>query len=124
MSDLQQLVVLGSVAGVLAGLSLLARGVSAYRRSTLVADVATSKIATLALGEVRITGTVEPAELTLVSPLQSRRCVYYCAVVTAHEGRSERTLLRDERAVGFRVRDDSGSIRIFPRGARWDVPAA
>jgi hypothetical protein len=124
MSELQQIVVLGSVAGVLAGLTLFARGVVAYRRSTIVADEATSRIATLALGEVRITGKVEAAELTLVSPLQSQHCVYYQAIVTAHEGRSTRTLLREERAVGFRVRDDSGSIRVLPRGASWDVPPA
>jgi hypothetical protein len=122
MSDVQQLLIVASVAGVLAGLALLVQGVIGYRRSTLVADVATSRIATLAVGEVRITGKVEAGEVTLVSPLQSRPCVYYRAIVTAHEGRSQRTLLRDERAVGFRVRDDSGAIRVFPRGASWDVP--
>ena len=28
----------------------------------------------------------------------------------------------EERAVGFRVRDATGDIRVFPRGARWDAP--
>lgn len=28
----------------------------------------------------------------------------------------------EERAVGFRVRDETGSIRVFPRDARFDVP--
>jgi hypothetical protein len=34
------------------------------------------------------------------------------------------TAFHEERAVGFRVRDTSGSLRVFPRGARFDVPLA
>jgi hypothetical protein len=33
-----------------------------------------------------------------------------------------REIFGEERAIGFRVRDTSGAIRIFPRGARFDVP--
>ena len=40
------------------------------------------------------------------------------------EGGSGRLrILDEERAVGFRVRDASGDVRVFPRNARWDVPA-
>ncbi len=28
----------------------------------------------------------------------------------------------EERAVGFRIVDPTGDVRIFPRGARWDAP--
>src|SRR5919206_2684817 len=122
MSDLQTLEVAICVAGILTGLTLLVRGLARYRRLTPVADVPTSHIATLAAGEVCITGRVEPAELKLVSPLQSRGCVYYRATVTAHQGRSSETLLHEERSVGFRVRDETGVIRVFPRGAAFDVP--
>ena len=124
MSDLGFYVVLACGAGIVGGLWLLATGMRSYRRSLTLADVATSRIASLAVGEVRISGRVEAAELTLVSPLQSRACVYFRASVTEVEGRSRRTILRDERSVGFRVRDDSGAIRVFPRGAAWDVPDA
>lgn len=34
------------------------------------------------------------------------------------------TAFEEERAVGFRVRDESGTIRVFPAGARFDVPTA
>lgn len=98
-------------------------GFGAYRRSERVADVATSQIGALAVGQVRVSGTVEPAEVRLVSALQSRDCVYYRSRVREAEGRSRRTVLGEERAVGFRVRDASGTIRVFPRGAAWDVPA-
>jgi hypothetical protein len=88
-----------------------------------VGNIATSSIGTLAVGEVRISGRVEPAELTLVSALQSRACVYYRARIRERDDRHERTVLDEERAVGFRVRDASGAIRVFPRGSAWDVPA-
>ncbi|MDP9482011.1 MAG: hypothetical protein M3P84_02180, partial [Chloroflexota bacterium] len=48
----------------------------------------------------------------------------YRARVSESSGRSERTILDEERAVGFRVRDASGKVRVFPRGAHWLVPTA
>jgi len=122
MSDLLTLLLSGSVAGLGGGLYLLANGLRGYRRASRVADTATSRIATLAVGEVRVSGRVEPAELTLVSPLQSRTCVYYRARINQREGDSRRTVLDEERAVGFRVRDETSAIRVFPRGGTWDVP--
>lgn len=114
-----------SVGGVLAGLWLLARGLRGYRTATDLADTATSPIATMAAGEVRLAGTIEPAEVVLVSPLQSRTCVYYRSTIQhADDGPlfGAGGGLDEERAVGFRVRDASGSVRVFPRGARWDAP--
>ncbi|HEY6058380.1 MAG TPA: hypothetical protein VIV06_10120 [Candidatus Limnocylindrales bacterium] len=115
-------VLLASAAGVVGGLGLLVRGMQGYRSATRIGDVATSRIASLAAGEARISGIVEPAEVVLVSPLQSTRCVYYRTRVRQSTRNDVRTLLREERAVGFRVRDGSGDIRVFPRGAAWDVP--
>ena len=122
MSDVASFLISGSIAGIGGGLWLLVQGFGGYRRAGRVADTGTSRIATLAVGEVRVTGRVEPAELALTSPLQSRRCVYFRSQVRQQQGRSTRTALDEERAVGFRVRDDSGAIRVFPRGASWDAP--
>ncbi len=122
MSDLESLLLAGSLLGIGGGMALLVRGFAGYRQAGRVADTATSRIGTLAVGEVRVTGRVEPAELILTSPLQSRPCVYYRARVNAREGRSRRVVLHDERAVGFRIRDEGGTIRVFPRGGTWDVP--
>ena len=110
-------------AGIAIGLWLLFRGMLGYRTAAQIGDTATSRIATLAAGEVQVSGVIEPAELTLISALQSARCVYYRSTIgpageypeVAHE-------FEEERAVGFRIRDPSGNLRIFPRGARWDVP--
>jgi hypothetical protein len=81
-----------------------------------------SRIAGVAVGEARVTGVVEPAELLLTSPLQSAACVYYRATVDEEGQDSSTTVFREERAVGFRIRDDSGTLRVFPRGARWAIP--
>ena len=111
-----------AIVGMAAGLFLLYRGLAGYRRANLIADLAGSTISAIAVGENRISGTVEAAELSLTSPLQSEPCVYYRATVTEHGDRSESRIFHDERALGFRVRDASGSIRVFPGGATFDVP--
>lgn len=111
-----------AASGIVAGLVLLWRGLVGYRMGVRVADVGTSRIASLAAGEVRVHGVVEAAEVTLVSPLTSTTCVWYRATVEdlADDDRAE--AFTEERGVGFRVRDDSGTIRVFPRGATVDVP--
>ena len=110
--------------GVIAGLVLLARGLSGYRSLVRVGDTSTSTIASLAAGEVRVSGIVEPAELTLVSLLQSVPCVYYHATVGSDQ-RSPWPMgdgYEEEQSIGFRIRDATGSLRVFPRGARFDAP--
>lgn len=110
-------------AGVLGGLWLLARGMRGYATATQLGDTATSRIATLAAGEVQVSGVIEPAELTLISALQSTPCVYYRSTI-GPEGEYPDAMhtFEEERAIGFRVRDASGDVRVFPRGARWDAP--
>lgn len=110
-----------AAAGLVGGLWLLARGMGGYRTATRLGDTGTSTIASMAAGEVRLSGTIEPAEVTLVSPLQSRRCVFYRAVVR-EQGEGGGRATTEERAVGFRVRDATGDVRVFPRGARFDAP--
>ncbi len=107
--------------GVVGGLVLLGRGFGGYRDAARISDTSPSRISSIAVGEVLVSGVVEPAELTLVSPLQSATCVFYRSRIESggDEGSTE---FREEAAVGFRVRDDSGFLRVFPRGARFDVP--
>ncbi len=113
-----------AIAGMLAGLGMLWRGFGSYRTATRVADHGTSSVASMAAGEVRLTGIIEPAEVTLVSPLQSTACVYYHATIESGSESSEGGNLDEERAVGFVLRDSTAAVRIFPRGARWDAPLA
>jgi hypothetical protein len=107
--------------GLVGGLVALWRGLAGHRAGALVEGLSTSRISTLAAGEVRITGVVETAEVLLRSPLQDRECVWYRSRVET-SGRNDTTTFKEERGIGFRVCDPSGSIRVFPRGARLDVP--
>ncbi len=116
-------VLTASVAGVLAGLWLVVRGLAGYRSALRVGDTSTSTISSAAAGEVRISGTIEPAELTLVSLLQSTPCVYYRASIgNGGDGSLPDSAYTEERSVGFKVRDPTGTLRVFPRGARVDAP--
>jgi hypothetical protein len=108
--------------GIVLGLGLLVRGMVGYRAAGRITGTSVSRIASLAAGEVLVTGTAEPIELTLVSPLQSVPCIYYRSRITEASDGDGRDLFREERAVGFRVRDASGAVRVFPSGARFDVP--
>lgn len=111
-----------AIIGIVGGLVLLGRGLGGYRRANLISDIAGAVISAIAVGENRVSGTIEAAELVLTSPLQSEPCVYYRSSVMEEGERSESRVFHDERAVGFRVRDSSGAIRVFPRGAAFDVP--
>ena len=108
--------------GIVVGLVLLVRGFFGYRAARRISGTSTSRISSLAVGEVLVSGAIEPLELTLVSPLQSAPCLYYRSRVREASDGDGRDIFVEERAVGFRVRDASGAVRVFPRGARFDVP--
>ena len=111
-----------ALVGVGTGLALLWRGFGSYRTATRIGDTGSSRIGSLAAGEVRVSGVVEPAELTVISPLQSVTSVWYRAKVTKSQDEGETVVFEEERGTGFRVRDETGSIRVFPQGALIDVP--
>ena len=106
----------------IAGLVLLRRGLVGYRTADWIADTGTSTISSVAVGEVRVSGIVEPAEVVLISALQSVQCVYFRASIDEDDDGDSGLAFFEERSIGFRVRDASGSIRVFPRGARFDAP--
>jgi hypothetical protein len=116
------LAILLAAGGLVAGLALLGRGLVEWRRGTRVAAIAPSQVESVAAGEATIVGTVEAGPVTLVSPLQSRLCVYYRARVREGRGDDADTVLAEERGVGFVLRDATGAIPVLPRGARWECP--
>jgi hypothetical protein len=108
------------LAGFVGGLAMFARGLVAYRRDRLVSSVATSSIEAIAAGEVRITGEVVIDGSVLVSPIQSKPCVWYRSKIddTSENGG---VILNEERAQHFFIDDGTSRIRVVPRGARWEV---
>jgi hypothetical protein len=112
-----------AAAGLVGGIALLVRGFQAFRSAGRIGGTSTSRIASLAVGEVLVSGAAEPIELTLISPLQSGPSIYYRSRISRSDGEGDGgELFREERAVGFRVRDASGWVRVFPSGAAFDVP--
>jgi hypothetical protein len=109
-------------AAIIGGLGALVRGFGGYRAAARIGDTSSSRISSIAVGEVRVSGTVEAAEVTLISPLQSAQCMYYRSRIRQSSRDSDHEVFSEERAVGFRIRDETGSLRVFPRDARWDVP--
>ncbi len=109
------------VVGMVGGLALLGRGLFAQRAGARISNLGSSRIGLLAAGEVRISGQVAAAGVTLTSPIRDRTCVYYHAVAKVRHGENERELFEEERGVGFFVKDASGEVRVFPRGAKWEV---
>ena len=110
-------------AGLIGGIVLFVRGLVAYRRDRLISSVATSSLDGIAAGEVRVSGVVEPIDQTLISPLQSKPCVWYRARVET-TGKNSRVLLNEEKTQEFRIRNETGQIRVVPRGARWEIDSA
>lgn len=109
-----------ALAGLVGGIVLFGRGLIAYRRDRLISSVATSSLDGLAAGEVRVSGVVEPVNGTLISPLQSVPCVWYRSKVET-TGDNSRVLMAEEASREFRIKDETGAIRVVPRGARWEV---
>jgi hypothetical protein len=108
------------LAGLIGGVVLFVRGLMAYKRDRLISSVATSSLDGIAAGEVRVSGVIEAIEQTLISPLQSKPCVWYRARVE-QAGDNGRVLLDEERAQEFRITNDTGELRVVPRGARWEI---
>ena len=108
------------LAGLIGGIALFVRGLVAYRRDRLISSVATSSLDGIAAGEVRVTGVVEAIDRNLISPLQSKPCVWYRARID-ETGKNGRVLLNEEKAQEFRIVNETGSIRVVPRGARWEL---
>lgn len=113
-------VLLFTAVGLVGGIVLFVRGLIAYRRDRLISSVATSTLDGIAAGEVRVSGVVEPINGTLISPLQSVPCVWYQARVET-TGDNARVLMAEEQSREFRIKDETGEIRVVPRGARWEI---
>jgi hypothetical protein len=111
------------LAGLVGGIVLFAQGLIAYRRDRLISSVASSSLDGIAAGEVRVTGVVEPIDQTLISALQSKPCVWYRARIE-ETGENGRVVLDEEKSQEFRIRNETGEIRVVPRGARWEVGTA
>src|SRR3954453_8488184 len=123
MDSIQPYLLMLGFVGVLGGFVAFVHGLGAYRREAVVGSIATSTVDGLAAGEIRLSGTVKPLAVTLVSALQSATCVWYHSKVT-EGGDSERVILDEQRGIDFYLEDTTGSVRVVPRGLRARIDPA
>lgn len=134
-------VVLESPVAVGAGIAVVGAVVIAVgfwlrRRMMLFAGTPTSKVRSMAMGEVELKGVAEPDPppdgRLLTAPFTGRDCFYFEVHVeervttTDSEGRTRRrwvTRHREDARVPFMLRDETAAALVDPDGAKVDVPA-
>ena len=89
-------------AGVVGGLGMLVRGFGGYRRASEITDTAPSRISSIAVGEVLVSGVVEPGRADAgLAPSECQLCLLPVA----------------GRQIGWEGHDER-----IPRGARGRLP--
>ena len=111
----------------LIGLGLFIHGFRMLSRKRLIENIPTSKIRSLALGLVEITGKAIAEEGTVRnSPFSGKDCIYYFFRVEEHrrQGKNSRwvTVKKGEYRPEFYVQDDTGKVLVDPAGAEINVP--
>lgn len=110
------------------GIAGLWHGFSRMRRYRMIMDIPTSRIRSLAMGLVEIVGRAVPD--TLIHTRWSRiECVYFRYEVKEyrrhrsgkHTRHSWDTIDSGENRIPFFVDDDTGSVRVDPDGAEYNL---
>ncbi len=112
---------------LIAGISLFIWGFLSFRSKRLIENIPTSKIRSIAMGLVEITGRVVPRKDNLLkSPFSQNDCVYYKCTIEEyrHSGKNSRwvTIFKDEKYDFFYLKDDTGMVLIDPKNAKIDIP--
>jgi hypothetical protein len=113
--------------GFLIGLGLFIHGFRMLSHKRLIENIPTSKIRSLALGLVEITGKAIAFEGSIrSSPFTGKDCIYYFFRVEEHrrQGKNSRwvTVKKGEYRPEFYLQDDTGKVLVDPAGAEVNVP--
>ena len=115
-----------SLIGFVFGLYAFFQGFKWFKRKRLIEDIPTSKIRSIAMGLVEVSGEVVVTEKNLRSPFSNNDCVYYKYTVEEYRssGKSSRWVTIDsgERGTYFYLNDDTGFVLVDPKGAEVDIP--
>lgn len=105
------------VVGLGAGLAMFTYGFSVWREKRTIENIPTSKVRSLAMGLVEVTGQAQPKAM-LKSPITATDCVYYKFLVERRErqGKSDRWVVVSQGASTnyFYVDDGTGRILVDP----------
>jgi hypothetical protein len=109
---------------IVPGLNFFITGLVCFQRMRRIQDFPTSKIRSLALGQVEILGTVVPAKGALKDPLTGDKCVYYnWKAQILSGGKVKRYVNIDDESslVAFYLQDDTGKVLINATDAQIDI---
>lgn len=114
-----------AVIGIGFGIYSFYRGFKIFRLKRLIKNIPTSKIRSMAMGLVELTGRAVPLKL-LKAPLTNNDCVYYEVVVQSYQKRGKSyqwvTVHRDRSFNWFYIEDDTGRVLVNPMGAEISIP--
>ena len=107
---------------VLIGLVVFFIGSILFRKKRLIENIPTSKIRSIAMGLVEISGQVIPIkERIFKSPFTDKECVYYQFTIEEYRSSGKNshwvTIKNGEQRNLFYLKDDTGSVLIDPTGA-------
>ncbi|MFH0863006.1 MAG: GIDE domain-containing protein [Candidatus Altiarchaeota archaeon] len=107
-----------------AGAGIVYSAVKTYRRDELITNTPTSKVRSIAVGRVELYGLALPYEKNrLKTPFGGKDCIYCSWSVESlaqdrgHNDRRYRTVKEGERAGLFYLKDDTGKVLIYSKGA-------
>ena len=119
--------VLQSIGITCIGTAMMVFGASSWRKKTLIENIPTSKIRSLAMGLVEIHGNVKPFNnQTLKSPFSNKDCVLYEYKIEEYRTSDKHshwvTRRRGIESVPFYLQDNTGQVLVDPKGAQIDIP--
>jgi len=88
-----------------------------FSRNNLAARLALRRVPRSAIrdardGTVHLRGRVVGAETLLEAPLSRRRCLFYDVLIEDVSRTPARPVLRQVRGLGFRLQDETGTVRV------------
>ncbi len=105
------------IVGLGAGLAMFTYGFSVWREKRMIENIPTSRVRSLAMGLVEVSGQAQPKAL-LKSPITATDCVYYKFLVERRErrGKSDHwvTVSQGASTNYFYVDDGTGKILVDP----------
>ncbi|MBI2345508.1 MAG: hypothetical protein HYV03_01165 [Deltaproteobacteria bacterium] len=116
----------GTVVGFFAGIAFFFNGFRTLKRKHLIENTPTSKVRSLAMGQVEVSGAAAPWKETLAAPFTEHACLYYSYTIEEYRrsGKSSRwvTVDKENRGVPFLLRDETGAVLVDPAWADVDIP--
>ncbi len=103
------------------GVWLFFDGFKKWRRKRLIENIPTSKIRSMAIGLVELTGKALPRIVPVKGPITKKDCVFYKYLVERYENRGKNStwvkVAGDTSISPFYLEDGTGKVLVNPRNA-------